>query len=152
MTRQNVALTMTFIVAGLLVIIVLLNSTVMGTLLGRVTLPNQGIVKTMGVGVYWDSGCSNQVTSIDWGAVAPGSINDVAVYVKNEGNTVATLSATTENWSPPSTSTYMSLSWDYAGQPVAIGEVVQVVLSLSVSQVIEGITGFSFDIVIIGSN
>lgn len=149
---KKILLTTIPVVAGILVAFVLLNGTVMGTLLGQVTLPNLGTVKAMGVGVYWDSGCSNSVTSVNWGTVAPGSTNDVTVYIKNEGNAAETLSSTAENWNPSGASTYLSLSWDYAGQVIAVGEVVQVTLSLSVSSAIEGITSFSFDIVIIGSD
>ena len=149
---KKILLTTTFVVAGILVAFVLLDGTVMGTLLGQVTLPNLGTVKTTGVGVYWDSGCSNSVTSVNWGTVAPGSTNDVTVYIKNEGNAEETLSSTAENWNPSIASTYMTLTWDYAGQVIDVGEVVQVTLSLSVSDTIEGITSFSFDIVIIGSD
>jgi len=149
---KKILLTTTFAVAGILVALVLLDGTVMGTLLGQVTLPNLGTVKAMGVGVYWDIGCSNTVTSVNWGTVAPGSMNDVTVYIKNEGNAAETLSSTAENWSPPTASIYMSLTWDYAGQVIGVGEVVQVTLSLTVSDTIEGITSFSFDIIIVGSD
>ena len=149
---KKILLTTIFAVAGILVAFVLLDGTVMGTLLGQVTLPNLGTVKTTGVGVYWDSGCSNSVTSVNWGTVAPGSTNDVTVYIKNEGNAAETLSSTAENWNPSIASTYMTLTWDYAGQVIDVGEVVQVTLSLSVSDTIEGITSFSFDIVIVGSD
>ncbi len=151
MGPKGVALTTLFAVAGILVTLVLLDGTAMGTLLGRVTLPNMGTVKTMGVGVYWDSDCNNQVTSIDWGTVDPGSTKDVTAYIRNEGNAPETLSLETKNWDPPDASSYMSLSWGYGGQVIDVGEVVQVALSLSVSDTIEGITNFSFDIVVIGS-
>ena len=149
---KKILLTTMFVVAGILVAFVLLDGTVMGTLLGQVTLPNLGTVKTTGVGVYWNSSCSNSVTSVNWGTVAPGSTNDVTVYIKNEGNAAETLSSTAENWNPSIASTYMTLTWDYAGQVIDVGEVVQVTLSLTVSDTIEGITSFSFDIVIVGSD
>ncbi|UCE28637.1 MAG: hypothetical protein JSV85_05000 [Candidatus Bathyarchaeota archaeon] len=152
MNPRNAALTTAVIVTGILATFVILDGTVMGTLLGRVTLPNSGNIKAMGVGVYWDSDCSDVVTSIDWGTVEPGSTNSVTVYVKNEGNAAETLSSETENWSPPGTSTYMSLTWDYGGQIIDVGGVVQVTLSLSVSETIDGITNFGFDIVITGSD
>jgi len=149
---KKILLATVFVVAGILVALVLLDGMVMGTLLGQVTLPNLGTVKAIGVGVYWDSGCSNTVTSVNWGTVEPGSTNDVTIYIKNEGNTAATLSSVAENWNPSIASTYMSLTWDYAGQVIDVGAVVQVTLSLSVSDTIEGITSFSFDIVIVGSD
>jgi len=113
---KGVALTTVFVVAGIFVTLVLIDGTVMGTLLGSVTLPNTGTVKAMGVGVYWDSSCSNQVTTINWGTVNPGSTKDVTVYIKNEGNAPETLSLEIQNWNPTSASSYMSLTWDYEGE------------------------------------
>jgi hypothetical protein len=149
---KKILLTTIPVVAGILVAFILLNGTVMGTLLGQVTLPNLGTVKAMGVGVYWDSDCSNTVTSVNWGTVAPGSTNDVTVFIKNEGDVAETLSSTAENWNPSTASMYMSLSWDYAGQVIVVDGVIEVKLSLSVSSAIEGITSFSFDIIIVGSD
>jgi hypothetical protein len=149
---KKILLTTIPVVAGILVAFILLNGTVMGTLLGQVTLPNLGTVKAMGVGVYWDSDCSNTVTSVNWGTVAPGSTNYVTVFIKNEGDAAETLSSTAENWNPSTASMYMSLSWDYAGQVIVVDGVIEVKLSLSVSSAIEGITSFSFDIIIVGSD
>ena len=137
---------------GIVVTFVLLDVTVMGTLLGKVTLPNMGTVKAMGVGVYWDISCNNQVTSIDWGVVQPGATKDVTVYIRNEGNAPEILSLATENWTPSSAASYMSIGWDYGGQVIDVGAAFQVKLSLAVSDGIEGITNFSFDVVITGSD
>jgi len=146
-----VALTTVFVV-GIVVTFVLLDVTVMGTLLGRVTLPNMGTVKAMGVGVYWDISCNNQVTSIDWGVVEPGATKDVTVYIRNEGNAPEILSLETSNWNPSLAASYMSVSWDYGGQVIEVGAAFQVRLRLSVSDGIDGITNFSFDVVITGTD
>jgi len=146
-----VALTTVFVV-GIVVTFVLLDVTVMGTLLGRVTLPNMGTVKAMGVGVYWDISCNNQVTSIDWGVVEPGATKDVTVYIRNEGNAPEILSLETANWNPSLAASYMSVSWDYSGQVIEVGAAFQVRLRLSVSDGIDGITNFSFDVVITGTD
>jgi len=124
---------------------------VMSALLERLTLSAAGTVKAIGVGVYWDSDCTNQVTTIDFGLNEPGSTKNVAVFVRNEGSSPAMLSFETENWNPSNATDYMSLTWDDAGEVIDVDEVVQVTLSLSVSNTIEEITNFSFDIVIIGS-
>lgn len=151
MRNKIIASTAIFVVASILVSVFLLNWAVIGALFERVTLPNVGTIKGIGVGVYWDSGCSNQVTSVDWGTVEPGSTKNVTVFIRNEGNVPETLSLETENWNPQNASSYMSLTWDYGGQAINVDEVVQVTLSLSISDTIEGITNFSFDIVIIGT-
>jgi hypothetical protein len=116
-----------------------------------VYLSSVGTVRAVGVGVYWDSGCSQTVSSIDWGLADPGSVKNVTVYIRNEGNTPITLSMQTANWNPANATNYISLSWDYNGQTVDLHQVIGVTLSLSISSIIEEITTFSFDIVVVGS-
>lgn len=115
------------------------------------TVSNVGSVKAIGVGVYWDENCTSEVSFIDWGMLEPGSGENVTVYIRNEGNSVASLSMDTSNWIPSNASDYITLSWDYGGVSISPGEVVQVTFTLSVSASIEGVTSFSFDIVVMGS-
>jgi len=112
------------------------------------TIANAGSVKTIGVGVYWDQALTNPVSSINWGNIEPGSNVNKTVYIRNEGNAPATLSMTTSNWVPASASSYMTLSWNYGGQTLAVNEVRQVILTLAVSSSVTGVTSFSFDITI----
>jgi hypothetical protein len=113
-----------------------------------VTLHNTGTVKGIGVGVYWDSGCTQQVTSIDWGLTDPGAVKNVTVYIRNEGNAPITLSLQTANWNPSNGPNYISLTWDYAGQTIGVNQAIAVVLSLSIASNVESIAAFSFDIII----
>ncbi len=131
--------------------IIVLTSMALGILQRSRTIGGSGTVKAIGVGVYWDNDCTSQVSSINFGMVEPDSVNNVTVYIKNESNAPVTLSLQTENWNPTNASNYMTLSWDYGGQEIGVNEVVQVMLSLSVSSSIEGITGFTFDIIIVGT-
>ena len=124
---------------------------VYGLMSASVHLQSVGTVKALGVGVYWDSGCSQTVSSIDWGLAEPGAVKNVTVYIRNEGNAPITLSLQTANWNPPNAADYISLSWNYSGQTIGANQVVVVTLSLSISSNIEGITTFSFDIVVVGS-
>jgi len=116
-----------------------------------VRLSSSGSVKALGVGVYWDSACSQTVSSIDWGLADPGSVKNVTIYIRNEGNAPITLSLQTANWNPANATNYISLSWDYGGQAIGANQVLAVTLSLSISSNIQGITTFSFDIVVVGS-
>ena len=115
------------------------------------TVPSAGEVRAIGVGIYWDSSCLNDVSSIDWGTLEPGSTKSVTCYIQNEGNTPSTLSLQTSNWNPSGAATYMNLTWDYNGQALSADEIVKVTLTLSIAETIEGITSYSFDITIIGS-
>jgi hypothetical protein len=110
------------------------------------TVPNTGSVKGAGVGIYWNSACTNRTSSISWGTLDPGSRKTVNVYVRNEGNTVVTLSKTTQNWSPSIASSYMALTWNYANQTLIVNQVFQMSLTLTVSSTVTGINNFSFDI------
>jgi hypothetical protein len=113
-----------------------------------VRIRGSGTVKAVGVGVFWDSNCTNPVSFIDWGMVEPGSMNNVTVYVRNEGNVAANISLATENWNPSSASDYLALSWNYDGRQLNLQEVVPITLNLTVSSSVHGIESFSFDIVI----
>jgi hypothetical protein len=112
------------------------------------TIANVGSVKGVGVGIYWDSACTNGTSSINWGILDPGSNKTATIYVRNEGNAVVTLSKTTQNWIPTNASNYMSLNWNYANQTLSVNQVLQVSLALVVSPTVTGITSFSFDITI----
>ncbi|MDH5596286.1 MAG: hypothetical protein OEY40_06195 [Candidatus Bathyarchaeota archaeon] len=120
---------------------------ILGQFNQTLSIGSRGIVKTEGVGVYWDSSCSNAVSWLDWGTIEPGSTKNVSIYLRNEGNYAVSLSMFADNWYPSDASSYMALSWDYAGQTVDPQDVVQTTLALSTSSGIEGITDFSFDII-----
>ena len=115
------------------------------------TISNVGSVKAIGVGVYWDENCTSEVSSINWGIIEPGSSKNVTVYIRNEGNSAASLTMNVSNWNPSNASDYMDLSWDYQRQDINVSEVLEVAFTLVISSEIQGITSFSFDIVIVGS-
>jgi hypothetical protein len=114
------------------------------------TIPSTGNVKAVGVGVYSDSNCTTNVTSINWGTVGPGSTASQTVYIKNVGNTRESLNMTTANWS---TGAYgnITLSWNDESYLLDPGSVVQAVFTLSVSSSISGVASFSFNIIITGT-
>ena len=121
---------------------------VISALQSNETISNVGAVKAIGVGVYLDQGCTNTVTSINWGTIEPGSTVNKTCYIRNEGNSASTLELQTSNWNPSEAGNYIDLSWDYGGQSLNLDEVVQVTFTLSVSSSIQNITNFSFDITI----
>jgi len=134
----------------LLVLVASIGSTthILGQLATFMALTSSGVVKTVGVGVYWDESCSKPVTSIDWGMVEPGSQKNQSVYIRNEGNADITLSLNTENWNPASASNYITLTWDYDNRTLAPNQVIAVTLTLSVLSNITEVESFTFTIVI----
>jgi len=122
------------------------------------TLSSTGSIQiqtTAGIGVYSNALGTIPLTSVSWGTLSPGGSQTFTVYIKNEGSSPTTLSPLeTSNWSPQSLATthYLTLNWNYNGQPIAANAVVQITLTLSVASNIQGITTFSFDITIVGSS
>lgn len=133
------------------IVVVIVASILAVTALTYILLPNVGNVKAINVGIYRDSGCTNEVSLIDWGIIEPGTTENVTLYILNVGNSNVMLSMNTANWSPSSTSNYVTLSWDYEGQSIGPSRMLETKLTLSMSPSIEGITSFSFDIVVTGS-
>lgn len=84
--------------------------------------------------------------------VEPSSMNNVTVYVRNEGDVAASISLSTENWNLSNASDYLTLSWNYDGRPLNPLDVVQVTLTLTVSSSVQRITSSSFDTIISASD
>jgi hypothetical protein len=110
-----------------------------------------GAVKGVGVGIYWDSTCTNKTSSINWGTFDPGSSKLVTLYVRNEGNTPVTLSKTVNNWTPSNAPNYITLTWNYASLTLGSSKVLQISFKLAISSVVSGITNFTFGTIITAS-
>ncbi len=122
-----------------------------GILPGTRTISNEGTLKAIGVSVYWESSCQTNVTSINWGLVEPASSQNVRVWIRNEGNVPLTLTMTRSNWSPSAASTFMTVSWNRNNYVLGAGNTVDATISLGVDSDVTGITDFSFDLTIIGT-
>jgi hypothetical protein len=107
-----------------------------------------GTIKTLGLKVYAEQACINEVSAIDWGSLAPGETSESTLYLKITGSTPANLTMHTENWQPPAAQGNFTLTWDYAGQILQPNQVLQVKFQLHVSSQISGVTAFSNDIVL----
>jgi len=109
-----------------------------------------GTVKAVGVEVFWDAECLNQVLTINWTTLEPSQVKNVTIFIKNTSNVPVNLSMSTENWQPENASAYLSLTWDSEGKNVNVNEATSTILSLYVAPNITGITSFTFDIIIAG--
>jgi hypothetical protein len=136
-----------------LVLIVLLSSVgiIAASRWSATTIPSRGDLRIVGVGVYQDANCSVAMRYLDWGTVEPGSTKNILLYVRNEGNYVATLYLATNSWNPGNASDYMSLSWNYNGETLSPRESIRLILTLSVSADAKNMDSFSFN-VILGTN
>ena len=122
----------------------------MGLLTASRTIAIRGAMKAIDVEVYWDSGCTDTVSAVNWDILEPGGSPAKTIYVKNTGNAPLTLSMTCSGWTPPEAVDHITLSWDKEGVTVEPNAVVETLLTLSVSEAIYGITDFSCTITIEG--
>jgi len=115
------------------------------------TLQSSGTVTAVNVGVYSDSGCSQNCTSINWGSIAPGDSSTRTIYIKNTGTIPLVLSMTTGSWVPSNANTYIGLSWNRGGVVLSAGQSISATLTLSASASAGAITDFSFSMTITGT-
>jgi hypothetical protein len=130
---------------------IFLTVTATGLLAANQTIPTSGTVTSINCGVYSDSACTNSLTYISWGTVAPGGSVTKTIYIKNTGNITITLSMTKAGWNPASANGPITITWDREGYSYNPGAVASATLTLDVSSSISGITDFSVDIVITGT-
>ena len=117
------------------------------------TLSSTGSIQTSAeIGVYYDSGCNYPLTSLSWGTLEPGGSQAIVCHIKNEGNSALTLSMYPSGWDPTEAADYLTLNWNYNGNPISPDASVQVTFTLSVDENIEGISSFSFDVNIVGTS
>jgi hypothetical protein len=146
-TKKASSVAITVVSVALMAIIV----TAAGLLSANQTVPLSGTINAVNVGVYSDSGCTINCTSLNVGSLNPGDTATQTVYVKNTGNVPVTLSMATSNWSPTNASSYLTLSWNRAGYALAAGLSVQANLTLTVASSTGSLTTFSCDVTITGT-
>lgn len=119
-------------------------------------------------GLYWNDTIltdDTRIASINWGVLYPGANKSVSFYLRNEGNTnFSIVNASASHWFfqnyenqtlPTENSTltmqnytsFFTLTLDY-GMTIVPDEVRIITLSLAVSDLVQEIYTFSFDITI----
>jgi hypothetical protein len=141
MQKATMASVVVLVVMGLMV-------SALGALVATRTISNSGTVTAVGVGVYSDNACAAALSTVGWGTLNPGDVKTYTMYVRNEGNVPVTLSMGAGNWNPATASSYITLTWDKENYVLPAGQVVQAVLTLTVSSSVSGVTSFSFDMTI----
>src|SRR4030066_365912 len=140
-----------FVAAACLIGMVMGSAITLAVLNVQRAIPSSGLVVAVNVGVYSDAGCTQNLTSIDWGNVYPGGSVPRTIYVKNTGNVPMTLSMTATGWNPAGAAGHINVTWDKENAVLNSGQSSSATLTLSVSQSISGVTSFSMSIVISGS-
>lgn len=122
---------------------------VTGLLTQQETLNTTGVVAGVNVGVYQDNAGTQNLTAINWGICYPGETKTVVAYVKNLGTVDATLTILTADWTPPLVASYLTLTTDYAGQPLQPNETRLLTLTLAIAPDTEPFETFDFNIEIV---
>jgi hypothetical protein len=135
------------IIAALIGLIV----TTTGLLTINQTVSSSGTVTAINVGVYSDSACTTELTSIDWGMISPRNSVNRTIYLKNTGNAQITLFMTKTNWNPVNADGPITLTWNRENATLNVDQVTSAILTLTLSKSISGITNFSVDIVFTGT-
>jgi hypothetical protein len=118
---------------------------------GRKFSSNGAIKEVTGIEIYWDSKGTKRVTSIEWGTLEPGTEKTVTMFIRNQEKNQIILNYYTSHWVPSEITDYLTLKWDYNGQPIEFREMVQIIFTLIVSENAESNGAFDFDITIVGS-
>jgi len=120
-------------------------------LIATQTIPSNGTVSAVNVGVYTDSQATQNCTSLNWGTLSPGNTASKTVYVKNTGTVPVTLTMTTGNWTPTTANSKITLTWNRQNTILNAGQSISANLTLAVASDTTGITAFSFNTVITGT-
>ncbi|MGD6850536.1 MAG: hypothetical protein ACQCN6_00575 [Candidatus Bathyarchaeia archaeon] len=140
------------VVIALTITAIVLTSTTVAVLTVNQNVSSSGTVSTSpNIGVYSDSGCTQSLTTINWGTVDPGASETQTIYVKNTGTASMTLAMSVTNWNPAGASTYMALTWNRQDTELSPGQSTAATLTLTVNSGITGITNFSNSITISGT-
>ena len=154
-TKQKKVVKLAPVVSATLILLLILSGLIIVTARSLFetsnTISSVGTLKAIGVEVYTDEKLTNPATFINWGYLLPGAKKTSTLYIKNEGNAPLTVYLSTKNWSPPTASNYLTLTWSYSGQVINAATTTPVTLTLAVSESITGINSFGFDITAVGS-
>ena len=110
-----------------------------------------GTISAVNVEIFSDEECTQPCSTIHVGTLSPGSTFTQTVYVKNTGNVPVTLSMTTSNWNPTSSSNYLTLSWNRQNYVLNEDLSRDATLTLTVAANTNDLETFSFRATITGT-
>jgi len=107
-----------------------------------------GVMSTIDVRFFSDSGCINRLNYISWGSLEPSSIKQYVIFIKNFGSSNVTTISSFANWNSPSSEKFLSLTWSGADTVIPPDSVVSTTLTLKVSPKIQDVGEFSVDVIL----
>jgi hypothetical protein len=136
---------------ALLVTAIALTATTAAVLSASQTVPLNGTISAVNLGIYSDSECTQTVTALDVGTLNQGSTATQTVYVKNTGNVPETLTMTTNNWTPTGASSALTLTWNQQNTVLPAGQSIQATLTLTAAANTGSLTTFACDVTLTGT-
>ncbi len=117
-------------------------------------MPSNGTISsTANLSVYSDSGCTQPLTSLNWGTLTAGETTNQTIYIKNTSSGLSlTLNMTTSSWYPTTASGEMTVTWNQQNTDLQPGSSVPAIITLTVSPTEVDLTTFSVQIDIGGTN
>jgi hypothetical protein len=128
-----------------------LTVTTAAVLSANQTVPLNGTINAVNLGVYSDSNCTIPVSALNVGTLSPGATATQTIYVKNTGNLPETLTMTTGNWTPSNANTYLTLTWNRGNIVLNAGASIQATLTLTAAANTGSLTTFSCDVTLTGT-
>jgi hypothetical protein len=128
-----------------------LTLTTVAVLSNNQTVPLNGTINAVNLGVYSDSGCTQAATTLNVGALNPGNTATQTLYIKNTGNVPETLTMTTNNWNPTNATSSLTLTWNRQNTILNAGTSIQATLTLTAAANTGSLTTFSCDVTLTGT-
>jgi uncharacterized protein YybS (DUF2232 family) len=136
---------------ALIITAIALTATTAAVLTTNQTVPLNGTINAVNLALYSDSACTQTLTTLNVGTINPGATATQTVYVKNTGNVPETLTMTTANWNPSNASTSLTLSWNRQSYVLPAGQSISAILTLTAAANTNGLTTFSCDVTLTGT-
>ena len=130
---------------------VILSVTTLAALTSDQVIPLSGSISAVNLGVYSDSGCTQNCTTLAVGTLSPGGTTTQTVWVKNIGNIPETLTMAVSNWNPANANTYLTLTWNRQNTVLAAGQSIQATLTLTAAANCGSLTTFSCSVTLTGT-
>jgi len=122
-----------------------------GLLTNNQTVPSNGTIAGVNLGIYSDSLCTVTLTTVSWGTITPGTQVTQTIYVKNTGTISENFTMGTNTWVPSNANTYLTLTWSPTLSTLTAGASTSATLTLTASAGAGALSTFSCNIVITGA-
>lgn len=115
------------------------------------TVPLNGSITAINLGVYSDSACTQTCTALNVGTINSGGTGTQTIYIKNTGNVPETLTMTASNWNPSTANSSLTLTWNQQNTVLPAGQSIQATLTLTAASNTGSLTTFSCSVTITGT-